>query len=66
MPLSVFSLLPLSFLGSEPGTLESQMKATPPAAPISCFAAAAAMRLHSMLKTQTTFTVGAPQQGGAT
>lgn len=28
--------------------------------------AAAAMRLHSMLKTQTTFTMGAPQQGGAT
>lgn len=26
----------------------------------------ATMRLHSMLKTQTTFTMGAPQQGGAT
>lgn len=30
------------------------------------FLFAAAMRLHSMLKTQTTFTMGAPQQGGAT
>lgn len=33
-------------------------------ASVSCFVAA--MRLHSMLKTQTTFTMGAPQQGGAT
>lgn len=45
-------------------SLESQMKASA----CSCFyfCVFATMLLHSMLKTQTTFTMGAPQQGGAT
>lgn len=45
-------------------SLESQMKASACSCSYSC--GFATMLLHSMLKTRTTFTMGAPQQGGAT